>query len=143
MGTRQENHPSHALGRGGPQQRAPLNNSNHHRLHLRIIDNKIRTNREDVFRVTFGILDAPHTRLNTADTGYYAITDDIRTIDKLLTDHAVTELANINLQQTLPPDTKAKRTIFIRQVDLTVGRHTPDEIKTEIKNSNLGQKYRK
>ena len=45
----------------------------------------------------------------------------------------MTELAKINLQPTLPPDIKAKRTIFIRQVDLTVGRHTPDEIKTEIK----------
>ena len=79
MGTRQGNHPSDALGRGDPQQRAPLNNSNHHRLHLRIIDNETRTNREDVLRVTFGILDAPLTWLNTADTGYYAITDDNRT----------------------------------------------------------------
>ena len=132
MGTHQGNHPSHALGRGDPQQREPLNNSNHPRLHLRIIDDQTRTNREDVFRVTFGILDAPLTKLNTADTGYYAITNDIRTIDKLLTDHAVTELAKINLQLTLPPDIRAKRTIFIRQVGLTVGRHTPDEIKTEI-----------
>ena len=121
------------MERCDPQQRAPLNNSNHHRLNLRIIDNQTRTNGEDVFRVTFGILDAPLTRLNTVDTGYYAITDDIRTIDKLLTDHAVTELSKINLQPTLPPDIKAKRTIFIRHVDLTVGRHTPDEIKAEIK----------
>ena len=122
MGTRQGYHPSHALGRGDPQPKAPLNNSNHHRLHLIIIDNQTRTDREDVFRVTFGILDALLTRLNTADTGYYAITDDIRTIDKLLIDCAVTELAKINLQPTLPPGINAKRTIFIRQVDSTVWR---------------------
>ena len=102
--------------------------NNHYRLHLKFIDHRDRTTRDEVFRVTFGILDALLTRLNTADSGYYVITDDIRTIDKLLTDKATKELANINLQPAIPPDIKAKRTIFIRQVDMTVGGRTPDEI---------------
>ena len=38
------------------------------------------------------------------------------------------ELVKINLQ----PAINAKRTIFIRQVDMTVGGRTPDEIKDEI-----------
>ena len=106
--------------------------NNHHRLHLKFIDHRHRTTRDEVFRVTFGILDTPLTSLNTAESGYYAITDDIRTIDKLLTDKATKELANINLQPAIPPDIKAKRTIFIRQVDITVGGRTTDEIKDEI-----------
>ena len=100
----------------------------HYRLHLKFIDHRDRTNRDEVFRVTFGILDAPLTRLNTADSGYYVITDDMRTIDKLLTDKATKELAKINLQPAIHPDIKVKRTIFIRQVDMTVGGRTPDEI---------------
>ena len=56
--------------------------NSHHRLHLKFIDHRPRTTRDEGFRVIFGILDAPLTRLNTADSGYYAITDDICTIDK-------------------------------------------------------------
>ena len=114
-------------------------NPSHHRLHLKLIDPKTKTVRDDVFKVIFGKLEAPLTRLNTTETGYYAIADDIRTIDKLLTNIRTIEirtidklLAKINLQPSIPPDMRAKRTIFIRQVDMTVGRRTPEEIKTEI-----------
>ena len=128
------NHPPHAMGGGAPN-RAPPNitnpNPTHHRLYLKLIDPKTKTVKDDVFKVTFGKLEAPLTRLNTTETGYYAIADDIGTIDKLLTDRAITELAKINLQPSIPPDIRAKRTIFI-QVDMTVGRRTPEEIMTEI-----------
>ena len=117
--------------------------NNHHRLHLKFIDHRHRTTRDEVFRVTLGILNAPLTRLNTVDLGYYAITDDLRTIDKLLTEKATKELAKINLQPAINPDIKAKRTIFIRRVDMTVGGRTPDEIKDEICRQPNWQKSKK
>lgn len=102
------------------------------RVLLRTIDHGKRTDREDIFRVTFGKLDAPLTRLSDTANGFYAVSDDVRTIDKLLTDKAITELAKINLQPVIPPDVRARRTIFVRQVDRIVGTKTADEIKTEL-----------
>ena len=101
MAPQQENRPPHAMGGGAPQNRVPPNRTNHHsthhRIQLKLIDHRTRTARDDVFRVAFGVLEAPLTRLNTTENGFYAIADDIRTIDKLLTHKAITELAKINL----------------------------------------------
>ena len=60
------------------------------------------------------------------------MTDDIKTINKLLTDKAKTELSKINLTAVLPPAILAKRTIFIRQVDATVGGRSANDIKDEL-----------
>ena len=103
-----------------------------HRLHLRLIDSSKKTPREDVYATTFGKLQAPLTRLHDCPTGFYALTDDIRNVDKLLTETAIQELAKINLKPMTPPDIRARRSIFIRQVDSTVGQKTADDIKTEI-----------
>jgi hypothetical protein len=90
------------------------------------------TSRDDVFKVTFGKLDAPLTRLSDTNNGYYAVSDDVTTIDKLLTDKATTELRKINLQPIIPPDVRAKRSIFIRQIDRSVGTRHADDIKEEL-----------
>ena len=82
--------------------------------------------------MTFGKLDAPLTRHNDTKTGYYAVTDDIKTIDKLLTPKAKTELEKINLIAVFPPAILAKRTIFVRQVDSTVGGRTATNIRDEL-----------
>ena len=60
------------------------------------------------------------------------MTDDIKTIDKLLTPKAKTELEIINLIAVLPPAILAKRTIFVRQVDSTVGGRTANDIRDEL-----------
>jgi hypothetical protein len=60
------------------------------------------------------------------------VTDDASAIDKL-TSKKATELFNkINLTPIIPPDLRAKRTIFVRQLDKDVGSHSPAEIKHEI-----------
>ena len=91
--------PSHSSSRPSPHAspRPAPNSTNHHLLQLRFIDANKKTSRDDVFKISFGKLDAPLTRLNDTNNGFYAVTDDIKTIDKLLTDKAKTELAKINL----------------------------------------------
>ena len=57
MAPQKGNHPPHAMDGGAPI-RAPPNitnpNPSHHRLHLKLIDPKTKTVRDDVFKVTFG-----------------------------------------------------------------------------------------
>ena len=82
--------------------------------------------------MTFGKLEAPLTRVSVTETEYYAISDTIRTIDNLVTDRAITERAKINLQPTITHNIRAERTIFKRDVDMTVGKKTEDDVNTEI-----------
>ena len=79
-----------------------------------------------------GRLDAPLTGLREIHTGYVASTDNIQTLDKLLTSKAIEAFAKINLRLMIPPDVQAKRTLFVRQVDEIVGTKKADDIKTEI-----------
>lgn len=107
-----------------------------HRLQLRLIDPRKRTSRTDIFQCAFGKLNAPLTRLFDSGNGFYAATDDVTYIDKLLTDHAFSEFAKINVEPVLPPEIKSRRTIFVRQLDNSVGEHSPDELKTELTRLN-------
>ena len=107
-----------------------------HRLQLKTIPNKDRPDRQKVYQTTYAQLDAPLTKLFDTDSGYYAGSDDPTVIDRLLTARAKTVLRQINLEPVLPPDVKAKRTIFIRQLDSYVGLHTGTDLKTELTKSN-------
>ena len=60
------------------------------------------------------------------------MTDDATAIDKLTSKKATEAFHKINLTPIIPPDLRAKRTIFVRQLDRDVGSHTADEIKHEI-----------
>ena len=40
----------------------------------------------------------------------------------------------------MPPEIKAKRTLFAWKVDYEIGKHSPTEIKDEIENKNYGIK---
>ena len=76
------------------------------------------------------------TRLIDTQAGYTAISDNEATIDKLLTPTAQRRLNDINLTAVIPPDVRARRTIFARQVDTSVGSRTPDELRDEIQRQN-------
>lgn len=103
-----------------------------HRLSLRLIDPRIKTSRAQIFEVAFGQLSTPLTRLFDSGNGFYAATDDIKFIDQLLTPRAFSEFSKINIQPVLPPEIKAKRTIFVRQVDSSVGGRSSADLKKEI-----------
>lgn len=103
-----------------------------HRLNLRLIDPRLKTTRTQIFECCFGKLETPLTRLFDSGNGFYAATDNITFIDKLLTDQAFSEFKKINIEPVLPPEVKAKRTIFVRQVDSSVGERSPKDLKSEI-----------
>ena len=107
-----------------------------YRVQLRRIDPRIQTDRETIFMTCFDKLNAPLIRLTDTHNGFNAITDEARTIDKLTSSTATDLFRNINLTPIIPPDLKAKRTVFIRQLDPYVGARQPDEIKTELETKN-------
>lgn len=92
--------------------------------------------REEIFKIAFQNLNAPLIRLTETRAGFFAITDDFNAIDQLTSQKAVQLFRNINLSPITPPDLKAKRTIFVRQIDHYAGSHSAEEIRTEIEKCN-------
>ena len=103
---------------------------------LKYINPTSQTNKQDIFRITFQDLDALLTRLTPTKTGYYANTDDPAAVDKLTSPKAIQRFKTINIQPVIPPEQRSKRTIFIRQLDSHVGKHTPEQLKYEIEQQN-------
>lgn len=103
-----------------------------YRIQLKKIDPRLTTDRQKIFHTTFKELDAPLIRLTDTTNGFYAVTDDASAIDKLTSRKATELFKRINLTPVIPPDLRAKRTIFVRQLDRDVGSHTVEELKQEI-----------
>lgn len=106
------------------------------KIQLRQIDSTKPVDRQTVLKTTFTELNAPLIRLTPISTGYYAITDNEQTIDKLLTSNAANKLKKINLTAVIPPELKSKRTIFARQLDSHAGQHSPEEIQAELEKNH-------
>ncbi|KAF2356776.1 hypothetical protein FHG87_012466 [Trinorchestia longiramus] len=107
-----------------------------YRVQLKTIDQAKPADKQKFFEITFRELNAPLIRLTTTRTGYYAVTDDVTSIDKLTSKKATTAFEKINLTPIIPPDLRAKRTVFIRQIDADIGLKPTEEIKNEIKRQN-------
>ena len=103
---------------------------------LKKIDTNINVPYEDIFRVTFRDINAPLIKIKDAYNGYSAITDKQENDDKLLTIKAIESFKKINLIQQIPSELRSKRTIFLRQIDRTVGCRDPNDIKTELENNH-------
>ena len=107
-----------------------------YRIQLKKIDPTTPILREKIFQTCFEHLNAPLIRLTDTLHGYNAITDDPNTIDKLTSPRATELFKSINLTAVIPPDLRAKRTVFVRSLDSHVGSRTEEEIKTEISKHN-------
>ncbi|KAF2354943.1 hypothetical protein FHG87_014300 [Trinorchestia longiramus] len=103
------------------------------RIQLRKINPDITTDKQKIFETTFKDLDVPLTKLSENNSGYYAITDEAAAVDKLTSSKATELFKKINLRPIIPPKLRAKRTIFIRQLDSSIGKLTLEEIAREIK----------
>ncbi|KAF2343612.1 hypothetical protein FHG87_025632 [Trinorchestia longiramus] len=88
-----------------------------YRIQLKTIDLNKPTDREEILEVTFCVLDTPIIRLTKTRTGYYAVTDDATIIEKLTSNEATEAFEKINLIPIEPPDIRAKRIIYVRQID--------------------------
>ena len=85
----------------------------------------------------FGKLEIPLIRISDAKNGFSAITDDQNHIDKILSPSSVEVLSTINLKPVIPPELKSRRTVFVRQLDHSVGSRPANEIISELeKNHN-------
>ncbi|KAF2361070.1 hypothetical protein FHG87_008183 [Trinorchestia longiramus] len=103
-----------------------------YRIHLKTLDLNKRTDRQQIFEVTFRDLDAPIIRLTKTRTGCYAVTDDATTIDRLTSNEATEAFEKINLIPIEPPDIRAKRTVYVRQMDPDIMKDSADIIGTFI-----------
>ncbi|KAF2348058.1 hypothetical protein FHG87_021186 [Trinorchestia longiramus] len=110
----------------------PRSKLNTYRVQLKFIDPNITVEKHEIFQTTFGQLDAPLIRLTDTRTGFYAVTDEANTINKLTSNKAIKALKKLNLKPIIPPDLRARRSVFIRQIDYYIGSKNPKEIKEEI-----------
>lgn len=110
----------------------------HVRLKFRDKDNKCTTDK--VAELAFGKFNVPFTRIFPTTDGFKAICRNDQDTDKLLTADAMKQFKNIGLNVYMPPEFKAKRTLFARKVDVQIGKHTPTQILAEIEDKNDGLK---
>jgi len=103
------------------------------KLKLRFINPDLeKPTKLKVFETIFKTLNAQLTKLIPIETGFIAITDSSNSRDTLSSTRGLTELAKINLVPSQSREQIAARSLFIKQLDTTVGSHTPDELKTEL-----------
>ena len=116
----------------GPSGPSPSNsNRKNYKILLRKINPSTPTTHEQIFRVTCREIDTPLTRIQDTHNGFNAYTDKQENIDKLLTPSSIQSLRNISLEPTIPPELRAKRSVFVRQVDHSVGSRATEEIKRD------------
>ena len=121
----------------GPNGPSPSNTDRkHYKILLRKINPNTPTTHEQIFRVTFKEIDTPLTRINDTHNGFHAFTDKQENIDKLLTPASIKSLRNINLEPSIPPELRAKRSVFVRQLDHSVGSRSTEDLKAELERNH-------
>lgn len=105
-------------------------------IRLRNIDRHHPTETSKIVQLAYGKFNVPFTRIFKTNEGFKAICRDEHDADKILGKNARDELEKIGLQVLLPPEIKAKRSVFIKQVDQIIGGNTAEEIKEEIEKEN-------
>lgn len=106
------------------------------RVKLRLSDRGKATTRQQIMDVAFTKLQVPFTRLFDMKDGYKAVCRNSEDADVLLSREGVSEMEKIGVQVIMPPEIKAQRTVFIRQLDYEFGKHSAVEMKENIENYN-------
>lgn len=106
------------------------------KVKLKFINNKAPPSNSKVTEIAFGKLNIPFTRLYTLNDGFKAICRNSNDADVILSAKGSKEFEKIGLQVIMPPEVRAQRSVFIRQLDKQFGEHTPDQIKQEIEFHN-------
>lgn len=86
--------------------------------------------------VAFNKLNIPFTRLFDMSDGFKAVCRNTEDADILLGASGISEMAKIGIQVLMPPEVKAQRTVFVRQLENEFGRHTAEEMKINIEQYN-------
>ena len=90
------------------------------KLLLRVIDNSVPTNRANVFKELLTTLKVALLGLKTLALGFNARLDKKEDADALLSVRGIHLLNTLNLTVKVPPEIKAKRSLFVRQVDQSI-----------------------
>lgn len=115
-------------GRGDP----PGRKRSRLKIQLRLTDKPDRPTKQQIFETVSTKLKGFLTALTETDFGFIAYTDLNSTIDALTSSKGKTELKKLKLETVTPPEIRAKRTLFIRGLDYTVGQRDAKDIETEL-----------
>ena len=111
------------------------------RLFLRFT-NEEEPSREQVLKIIAIKYEVPVLGIRKLNSGYNILFKRKSDTDKIL-EYAATEvLRRINLSVKIPPEIKARRSLFCREIDLSVGEHSPEEIKNELQHKQPWLKIR-
>lgn len=105
-------------------------------IRLKHQDKQNPTEARRVVELAYGKFNVPFTRIFSTNDGFKVICRNEFDADKILGKEAKLELQKLGLQITVPPETRAKRSIVLRQLDNIIGSNTPEEIKHEMERVN-------
>lgn len=89
-----------------------------------------------VIELAYGKFNVPFTRIFSTNEGFKVICRNENDADKIQSKEAKQELEKIGLQLIIPPETKARKSIILRQLDHIIGANPAEEIKEEIEKEN-------
>lgn len=107
-----------------------------YRVQLRYLDPENTPSRDQIYQATFQKLNVPLTKLTETSVGFYAVSDEASAVEKLTTKKAELIFRDIGLIPITPPELKARKSVFIRQLDPHAGSQSPKDITTEIEKQN-------
>lgn len=87
-------------------------------------------------QLAYGEFQVPFTRIFVTNDGFKAICKDDQDADKILSREVRNKFNDEGLIVIMPPELKARRSVFVRQVDSDVGKHTAEELKQDIELRN-------
>lgn len=89
--------------------------------------------RSKVLQVACIVLNSPFTCLFENVDGFKAVCRSTKEVDIIVGHRGIEELNKIGLTVLVtPPEVRAQRSIFVRQLDHSFGIHSSEEIKTEL-----------
>ena len=112
------------------------------KLLFRVIDPDKRVDRGQVFKDIMTKLKIPMLGLKPVNVGYNALLEREEDVDVILSESGISVLKELNLTARIPPDVRARRSLFLRRIDAYVGAHTAQELKSELEHQNNWLKIR-
>lgn len=102
------------------------------RVPLRLKPGANKPPRGTVFETIYGMNNVSLVRLIDIKSGYIALCQSEKDVDKILTKEATAVLDKIGIIPKPPPEITSKRSVICRRLDPWVGEHQAEEIKQEI-----------
>ena len=112
------------------------------KLLFRVIDSNRPVDKRAVFKELMTQLKVPLLGLKQVAVGFNAIVERQEDTDVILSAKGIELLKTLNLSVRIPPQVRAKRSLFLRRIDAFVGSHSPEEIKEELEAQNPWLKVR-